>query len=117
MIDYDKYALSLSESRKWGFIAGACGLLVYFGFYFIGYKEKALFAGAAAVAMVSVCRLRKDIFSNAWFWIFVTIFTLIHVYLIFIIPFGEFHSPGILLVPFVLIDIVIMFHLSFLLKG
>jgi hypothetical protein len=110
MMDHNKYALTPSESRKLGLIAIACGAVPYIALTILGYSGiKCFFAGMSVAAMVFVGRIRKDLLRIIWFWIVLSVFIIIHFVVFFTIPDKDFYYPGIILSPFLLADILIMF--------
>ena len=99
---------SKTVSRWWGFVAALCGLATLFAFGHFGEPGRGRLAGASVCALVAAARSQWDLKDRDGFWVILIILIIVHALVVFGTPSLGDHYPGILLAPFIVIDLVFM---------
>jgi len=93
-----------------------CTSPLYFLYAYFGDPGKGRAAGISACVLVTVVRLFWDLRRNAWFWVTLSIMTLVHIPLITMIPWTNRNYPGVAILPVGLLDFVFVYGAFWLLE-
>ncbi|HXF22977.1 MAG TPA: hypothetical protein VN602_00550 [Gemmatimonadaceae bacterium] len=96
-------------TNKWTLIAFLLAVPLFFLFVYLGDQGKGRAAGIASFEIVLVIRSRWDLRARVWFWATVTFLILLHVPLILRTQWTNVNMPAVSLMPFAILDWVIMY--------
>jgi hypothetical protein len=104
-----------STSRKWGLLSTLSGLVAFLVFVSLGDPGRGRLAWLSVTVIVLAVRIRWDLKDRGAFWIAVTGIVVAHGLLVFRVPTPGDHYPALLLAPFGLIDLALVFFVFALL--
>jgi hypothetical protein len=104
MTSEDKTPFSL----VWKFGYALLCLAVFATFAASGHSDMGVVAGFSTAAIVLVARMRWDLRSRPWFWIYLFAIVLAHALLVWTWGVKIDVHPTILLAPFVIVDFAIL---------
>lgn len=96
-------------TRRWALLATICTSPVFFLFAFFGDPGRGM-AAAIATGMITVAvRYFWDLKRHLWFWITIGLTALLHVPLVWFIPWPDNQYTYIQLLPLALLDFAIVY--------
>lgn len=98
-----------STSRKWGLIATLSGLVAFIAFSSLGDPGRGRLAWLSVTVIVLAVRIRWDLRDRGLFWIALAAIVLAHSIVVFEAPALGDHYPALLLAPFAVIDLAVVF--------
>jgi hypothetical protein len=93
------------------FPAGAVAIAAYELFHHFGQQSAGRIAAFSVIALVGVIAKSRPLWSETWFWIFVSVVVLLHVAIIVSLKWPDPHYPALYLAPFAFIDYFAMIKL------
>jgi hypothetical protein len=78
-------------------------------FIYLGDSERGKTAWFSAMIILMAIRMFWDLRKRVWFWITITIITLLHILLVFFIPWPFKEVPYVALMPVGLLDLAIAY--------
>jgi len=96
-------------TSKFGFLAAMCTSPIFIVSAYLGDPERGTTAWFSAMMVLIVIRLFSGLRKRVWFWITITIVTLLHVLLIFFVPWPFKHLSFVALLPVGLLDLAIAY--------
>jgi len=101
---------SLSEvTGKWAVIAMLCLSPLYILFIYLGQPGKGRAAWICSGVILISIKMRWELRKHVWFWITITILCLLHIPLVFLVPWTDKSMPGISLLPIAALDFGIIY--------
>jgi hypothetical protein len=96
-------------TRKWALLTLLLASPLYVLFAYLGDEGRARAAALAGAAIIGTTRSRWDLRKHAWFWATIMFLILLHGPVILLIHWTNENIPAPALLPFVLLDFVIMY--------
>jgi hypothetical protein len=96
-------------TRKWALIAAVLSSPLYFLFDHLGDPGRARAAVCAGIVIIAAVRSRWDLRRSVLFWATIALLILAHVPLILLTPWTNDNLPSISLLPFGMLDFVVMY--------
>jgi hypothetical protein len=99
-----------SLPRRFGLLVGLCASPIFIVFVYLGDPERGFTAWFSAAMVLATVGLFWGLRKRGWFWITITIITLLHVLLIFFVPWPfKHHLSYVALLPIGLLDFAIAY--------
>ena len=109
MTESDSRRLFDTLTRTSAIVIALCASPLYFLFAYLGDPGRGRAAAICAFIIIAIARGSWASRKRAWFWITLTIVALLHVPLILLIPWNNENYPGVVLLPFALLDFALVY--------
>jgi hypothetical protein len=96
-------------TRKFGFWVALCTSPIFIVFIYLGDSERGKTAWFSAMIILMAIRMFWNLRKRVRFWITITIITLLHILLVFFIPWPFKEVPYVALMPVGLLDLAIAY--------
>jgi hypothetical protein len=98
-------------SRLWGLIFAGAGIGVFSAFQHFGQSGRGLIATATVIVLLGVGLVKWKLRTKPWFWAVMLFFALIHMAIIFAVPWANEDYPIYVLFPFAIVDGGVLIYL------
>ena len=95
-------------TRKWLLVVILCLIPPFVLFAYFGDPGRGRAAAICTAVIVTAVRAGWNLKGYAWFWVMLTIIVAMHVCLVFLVPWTSKSYPGPILLPFAIVDYVIV---------
>ncbi|MGA8740615.1 MAG: hypothetical protein WB561_05450 [Terracidiphilus sp.] len=96
-------------TRESAVVALLCALPFFLFFAYLGDPAKGRAAAGSVGMIVLVVWMSWDLKKHMWFWTTIATLVLLHLPLVLFIPWTNTNYPGVVLLPFGLLDLAIMY--------
>jgi hypothetical protein len=96
-------------TRKSALVIALCSSPFFFIFAYFGDLGKGRTAAICAFAIITAVWYYWDLRRHVWFWFTVAIVIALHVPLVLFVPWTDTKYPGVVLLPFALLDYGIVY--------
>src|SRR5579863_7900094 len=98
-----------SLTRGWVIWAAICTLPIYIFFVYVGDSGRGRAAWVSTGMIALAARLVWDLKNRVWFWVTMAAIALLHIPVIFFVPWGDQNLSYVALLPLALLDLGISY--------
>ena len=97
-------------TRKWLLVVILCMIPPFVLFAFLGHDPgRGRAASGSTIVIMYAARACWNLRRYTWFWVMLTIFIVVHILLVLLIPWTSKSYPGLILLPIAAMDFGIMY--------
>jgi|ERR1700677_3491990 hypothetical protein len=96
-------------SRKSAIVLALFSSPFFFLFLYLGDPAKGRAASICVFVIISVAWLSSELRKRVWYWVTITVLVVLHIPLILLVPWTNKDYPGVVLLPFALLDFVLVY--------